>query len=158
LAPRSKSGRSEVVVEGVEDLMTQMATCCRPVPYDKLIGFVTRGRGVVVHRRNCRNMLNLPDDERERLLDVSWAEQPADAGYAVDLEVIAADRKGLLRDISSVLADEDANVLGTNTQSDPASDLASMRFTIEVADAEQLDKVIAKLRQLPDLIEVRRAR
>ena len=157
-APRHKNGRSEVVVEGVEDLMTQMATCCRPVPYDKLIGFVTRGRGVVVHRRNCRNMLNLPDKERERLLEVSWAEQPPDAGYPVELVVVAADRKGLLRDISSVLADEDANVLGTNTQSDRTSDIASMRFTIEVANAEQLDKVIAKLRQLPDLIEVRRSR
>jgi GTP pyrophosphokinase len=146
------------VVEGVEDLMTQMASCCRPVPYDKLIGFITRGRGVVVHRRNCRNIINLPDEEHERLIDVSWAEQPPEAGYAVDIEVIAADRKGLLRDISSVLADEDANVLGTNTQSDPTSDVATMRFTIEVANAEQLDKLIGKLRQLPDVLQVRRSR
>jgi GTP pyrophosphokinase len=153
--PRAR--RAEVVVEGVEDLMTQMATCCRPVPYDKLVGFVTRGRGVVVHRRNCRNILNLATEERERLLDVSWAEQPPDAGYPVDIVIVAADRKGLLRDVSSVLADEDANVLGTNTQSDPTSDVASMRFTIEVANAEQLDKVLNKLRQLPDVIDVRRS-
>jgi GTP pyrophosphokinase len=154
---RARAGRSDVVVEGVEDLMTQMATCCRPVPHDKLVGYITRGRGVVVHRRNCRNILNLPNDERERLLDVSWAEQPADAGYPVDLVVVAADRKGLLRDVSSVLADEDANVLGTNTQSDPTSDVASMRFTIEVATAAQLDKLISKLRQLPDVLDVRRS-
>jgi GTP pyrophosphokinase len=153
---RARAGRSDVIVEGVEDLMTQMATCCRPVPYDKLVGFITRGRGVVVHRRNCRNMLNLPNDERERLVQVSWAEQPPDAGYPVDLVVVAADRKGLLRDVSSVLADEDANVLGTNTQSDPTSDVASMRFTIEVATAAQLDKLITKLRQLPEVLDVRR--
>ncbi|MGB5834609.1 MAG: bifunctional (p)ppGpp synthetase/guanosine-3',5'-bis(diphosphate) 3'-pyrophosphohydrolase [Thiohalocapsa sp.] len=155
---RPTGRRSDVVIEGVEDLMTQMATCCRPVPYDRLIGFVTRGRGVLVHRRNCRNMLSLPDTERERLLDVSWAEQPPDAGYPVDLVVVAADRRGLLRDISSVLADENANVLGTNTQSDPTSDVASMRFTIEVADAVQLDRLTNKLRQLPDVIDVRRSR
>ncbi|HBG95283.1 MAG TPA: GTP diphosphokinase [Chromatiaceae bacterium] len=158
MASRARSGRSDVVVEGVEDLMTQMATCCRPVPYDRLIGFVTRGRGVIVHRRNCRNILNLSDDDRERLLDVDWAEQPPDTGYPVDLVVVAADRKGLLRDISSVLADADANVLGTNTQSDPTSDVASMRFTIEVTDAKQLDKLIGRLRQLSEVIDVRRSR
>ena len=108
--------------------------------------------------RNCRNIINLPDEDHERLIDVSWAAQPPEAGYAVDIEVIAADRKGLLRDISSVLADEDANVLGTNTQSDPTSDVATMRFTIEVATADQLDKLISKLRQLPDVLQVRRSR
>jgi GTP pyrophosphokinase len=157
-ATPARGGGSDVVVEGVDDLMTQMASCCRPVPYDKLIGFITRGRGVVVHRRNCRNIIKLPDEEHERLIDVSWAEQPPEAGYAVDIEVIAADRKGLLRDISSVLADEDANVLGTNTQSDPTSDVATMRFTIEVGNAEQLEKLVGKLRQLPDVLQVRRSR
>jgi GTP pyrophosphokinase len=157
-APRPRTGRSEVVVEGVADLMTSMATCCRPVPYDKLVGFVTRGRGVVVHRRNCRNILNLPAEERERLLDVGWAEQPPEAGYPVDITIVAADRKGLLRDVSSVLADEDANVVGTSSRSDPTSDVASMRFTVEVAHVGQLDKVITKLKQLPDMIDVRRSR
>ncbi len=155
---RARGGQSDVVVEGVEDLMTQMASCCRPVPYDKLIGFITRGRGVVVHRRNCRNIINLSDEEHERLIDVSWAEQPPESGYAVDIVVIAADRKGLLRDISSVLADEDANVLGTNTQSDPTSDVATMDFTVEVANADQLGKLVNKLRQLPDVLQVRRSR
>jgi len=155
---QAKSGRSDVMVEGVEDLMTQMASCCRPVPYDKLIGFITRGRGVVVHRRSCGNIINLAEVDHERLVDVSWVAQPPETGYAVDIEVIAADRKGLLRDISSVLADEDANVLGTNTQSDPKGDVATMRFTIEVANAELLDQLIGKLRQLPDVLQVRRSR
>jgi len=155
---RAKTGRTDVVVEGVPDLMTQMASCCRPVPYDKLVGFVTRGRGVVVHRRDCRNIRNLPAAERERLLAVSWAQQSADAGYPVDLVVVATDRKGLLRDISSVLADADANVLATNTRSNPSAEMANMRFTVEVANAAQLEQLRNKLRQLPDVLEVRRLR
>ena len=154
---RVKDGRADVIVEGVSDLMTQMATCCRPVPYDKLVGFVTRGRGVVVHRRNCRNILNLRNEDRERLLDVSWAEQPPEGGYPVEIKLIAADRKGLLRDVSSVLADEDANVLGTNTHSDPTNDVATMHFTIEVGTVDQLDRVLVKLKQLPDVHDVRRS-
>jgi len=153
----AKTGRTEVVVEGVPDLMTQMATCCRPVPYDKLVGFVTRGRGVVVHRRNCRNIIHLRDEERARLLDVSWAEQTPAAGYPVEIRLSAADRKGLLRDVSSVLADEDANVLGTNTRSDPLNDVATMDFTLEVVDVGQLERVLVKLRQLPDVLDVRRS-
>jgi GTP pyrophosphokinase len=154
---RVKGSRADVIVEGVSDLMTQMATCCRPVPYDKLVGFVTRGRGVVVHRRNCRNILNLRNEDRERLLDVSWAEQPPEGGYPVEIKLIAADRKGLLRDVSSVLADEDANVLGTNTHSDPTNDVATMHFTIEVGTVDQLDRVLIKLNQLPDVHDVRRS-
>ncbi|KAA6182570.1 bifunctional (p)ppGpp synthetase/guanosine-3',5'-bis(diphosphate) 3'-pyrophosphohydrolase [Thiohalocapsa marina] len=156
-AVRARSDRPGVIVEGVADLMTQMAACCRPVPHDRIVGYVTRGRGVIVHRHNCRNILNLPEAERERLLEVSWAAQPADAGYPVDIVIVAADRKGLLRDVSSVLADEDANVLGTNTHSDPSRDLASMRFTIEVMDADRLKRVLAKLKQLPDVLDVYRS-
>ena len=155
---RPRGNRADVVVEGVPDLMTHMATCCRPVPYDKLVGFVSRGRGVVVHRRNCRNILKLRDEDRARLLDVSWAEQPPDSGYPVEIKLTAADRKGLLRDVSSVLADEDANVLGTNTQSDPTNDVATMHFTVEVGSVAQLDRVLVKLKQLPDVLDVRRSR
>ncbi|TVQ92363.1 MAG: bifunctional (p)ppGpp synthetase/guanosine-3',5'-bis(diphosphate) 3'-pyrophosphohydrolase [Chromatiaceae bacterium] len=147
-----------VVVEGVADLLTEIATCCRPVPYDPLIGFVTRGRGVMVHRDDCRNILNLPEEECERLIAVAWAEQPQEATYPVDLIVIAADRKGLLRDVSSVMADEDANVLGTDTRSDPGHDVATMRFTVAVNDVEQLERLMAKLRALPDVSEVHRSR
>jgi len=159
-APKSVQehlGRSEVVVEGVSDLMTHMAACCRPVPYDKLIGYVSVGRGVIVHRRNCREILKLSDEERERLVDVSWASRPAESSYPVDIVLTAADRKGLLRDISSALADADANVLGSDTHTDPNSDIAHMRFTVEVGDAEHLERILARLKQLPDMLSVARA-
>ena len=156
-AAQEQSGRSEVVVEGVGDLMTHMAACCRPVPYDKLIGYVSVGRGIIVHRRNCREILKLSDTERERLVEVSWASQPAEASYPVDILLTAADRKGLLRDISSALADADANVLGSGTHTDPTNDVAHMHFTMEVTDAEHLERILSRLKQLPDVLNVARA-
>ncbi len=153
---RQPQGRPEVVVAGVPDLMTQIASCCHPVPDDPILGFITRGRGVAVHRANCANIANLSDEEQERLIEVEWAEQPDHAAYPVDIVITAADRRGLLRDVSSVLADEDANVLATETQTDATNDRASMRFRVEVSDVDQLEQVCAKLRQLSDVIEVRR--
>jgi len=152
----ARQDRPEVMVAGVPDLMTQIASCCHPVPDDPIIGFITRGRGVAVHRANCANIIGLSDDDRERLIEVEWAEQPDHAAYPVDIVITAADRRGLLRDVSSVLADEDANVIATETQTDAAHDRASMRFRVEVSDVDQLEHVCSKLRQLSDVIEVRR--
>lgn len=148
---------AQVMVEGERDLMTRTATCCRPVPPDPVVGFVTRGRGVMIHRSDCPNILNLSEAEQARLLNVSWAEQGLETAYPVDLTVIANDRKGLLRDVSSALSDADADVLGTRTLSDRDQDCARMRFTIEVRDAAQLDLAITKIRQLPDVLEVYRS-
>ena len=154
---KPKPGAGEVVVEGVDDLMTQIANCCKPVPYDGIIGFVTRGRGVTVHRRDCPNVRHLPPGEQDRLVRVRWASQPEDATYPVDVLVIAADRKGLLRDISSVFADDDVDVVGVNTHSDRSTDTAAMRFTVEVRDMDHLELVLAKLKQVPDVLDVRRS-
>ncbi|MFD2114002.1 RelA/SpoT family protein [Thiorhodococcus fuscus] len=157
--PKHKTPHSSsaIVVEGVDDLMTQMAQCCKPVPYDEIVGFVTRGRGVTIHRRTCSNLLHLASDEAERLIQVRWADQPAKAAYPVDLLVIAGDRKGLLRDISSTFSDEDIDVIGVNTHSERSTDTASMRFTAEIQDMVQLDRLIAKLQQIPEVLEVRRS-
>jgi GTP pyrophosphokinase len=137
--------------------MTHLAPCCKPVPYDPIVGFVTRGRGVTIHRKDCSNLKNLPPAEAERLIEVRWADQPADAGYSVDVLVIAADRKGLLRDVSSVLSDDDVDVLGVNTHSERSTDTAAMRFTLEVKNMAHLEKILAKLQQIPDVLDVRRS-
>jgi len=150
--------RTEVVVAGVGELMTRMAQCCKPIPYDEIVGFVTRGRGVTIHRRDCANMLGLPEQEQTRLLEVHWANQGSEAAYPVDLLVIAADRKGLLRDVSSVFSDAGIDVVGVNTVSDRTQDLANMRFTAEVKDVSQLERVLVRLRQVPEVLEVRRSR
>jgi len=155
---RRRSGAAEVVVEGVEDLLTHMAHCCKPVPPDPIVGFVTRGRGVTVHRRNCSNLRKMPEHELARLIDVRWSAQIGSASYPVDVQVVAADRKGLLRDVSSIFSDEEIDVVGVHTVSDRHTDRASMRFTVEVKNMEQLARVMGKLSQIPDVIDVRRPR
>ena len=102
----------------------------------------------------CRH---LPPGEADRLIRVRWANQPADATYPVDVLVIAADRKGLLRDISSMLADEDVDVGAVNSHSERTTDTAAMRFTLSVRDMDHLERVMGKLQQIPDVLEVRRS-
>ncbi|QGU32171.1 RelA/SpoT family protein [Thermochromatium tepidum] len=154
--PKTGEG-SDVVIEGVKDLMTRMASCCKPVPDDPIVGFVTRGRGVTVHRRDCPNIRHLSTEERARLIEVHWADRAdGSAQYPVDLLVVAADRKGLLRDVSSVFADADVAVIGVETHSEKSTATATMRFTIEVADKGQLARLMTKLQQLPEIHQVRR--
>ena len=150
------TGGGEVVVEGVGDLMTHMGRCCKPVPYDRIVGFITRGRGVTVHRRDCSIVRGLGEEDRQRLVRVLWADHEADVSYPVDLRVIAMDRKGLLRDISSVFTNEDIDVIGVYTQSHRKTDRATMKFTIEISDVRQLSRIIDKVAQLPDVEDVRR--
>ncbi len=154
--PKSVGIRGEVVVAGVDDLMTSIARCCKPVPYDPIVGFVTRGRGVTVHRRDCANLRSLDEENRARLVEVHWSDQQSQTAYAVDFLVVASDRKGLLRDISGILTNEDIDVIGVNTHSDRKTDTASMRFTVEVCDMEQLSRLLSKVEQLPDVNVVKR--
>jgi GTP pyrophosphokinase len=154
--PPKPGARSEVVVEGVDDLLTHIAHCCKPVPSDPIVGFITRGRGVTVHRADCGNLRALPPVERERLIEVRWAVVDPMAAYPVDIQVLAVDRKGLLRDVSSVIANEDLDVVGVTTHSDRDTDTATMRFTVEVHDADQMEHIRLKISQLPGVIEVRR--
>ncbi|MES9878492.1 MAG: GTP diphosphokinase [Candidatus Sedimenticola sp. PURPLELP] len=153
---KHRKGRGEVIVEGVDDLMTHMARCCKPVPYDGITGFITRGRGVTVHRKDCKVIKKLDDSDEERLVRVVWADQPSDSTYPVDIRVFASDRKGLLRDISSILTNEEVDVQGVNTQSDRKNDRATMKFTIEISDMRQLSRILEKVSQLPDVLDVRR--
>ena len=150
--------RGEILIEGVDDLMTKIATCCKPVPYEPIIGYLTRGRGVTVHRPNCKNITGLGDEDRARLIDVSWADQDADTTYPAELVIIAADRKALLRDITSIFADADINVIGTETQSNKHNDTAKMRIGFEVGDSADIRRITDKLQQLPEVFDVERSR
>jgi GTP pyrophosphokinase len=155
---KAVGGAGQVVVDGIGDLMTQMARCCKPVPYDAIIGYITKGRGVTVHRQDCPVVQKMDPAHRARLVDVAWADAQTDSRFLVDIHVLAADRKGLLRDISSVFANAEIDVLGVNTQSDRRHERATMRFTAEVSDMAQLSRVIDRLAQIPDVLEVRRQR
>lgn len=138
--------------------MTHMGHCCKPVPGDAIVGYITRGRGLTVHRRDCDNLRQLAAAEPARLMEVAWAEASPEDAYPVDLIIVAADRKGLLRDISAVFSEADLTLLGVNTSTDRTSDRATMRFTAEVRDMDQLETLQSRLRQIPDVIAVRRPR
>ena len=156
LPSRAEGGAGQVVVDGVGDLMTHMAKCCKPVPFDAIVGYITRGRGVTVHRADCSVVGNMNAEDRARLVEVAWADSQTESRFLVDIHVLAGDRKGLLRDISSVFANAEIDVVGVNTKSDLKNDRASMRFTAEVTDMTQLSRVIDRLAQVPDVIDVRR--
>jgi GTP pyrophosphokinase len=156
IARNQAAVKGEVVVAGVGDLMTTIGRCCKPVPYDSIIGYVTRGRGVTIHRSDCANIRAIKQSESDRLITVRWSEQQQETSYAVDFLVIASDRKGLLRDISTILTNEDIDVVGVNTNSDRKTDSARMRFTVEVHDMEQLSRLLSKIEQLPDVNLVKR--
>ena len=155
-AQKRKPGSSQVIVEGVGELLTQMAKCCKPVPFDPVVGYITKGRGVTVHRQSCPVVKKLDATGRDRLVKVQWAGAPAEVAFLVDIQVHAGDRKGLLRDISSVFANAEIDVLGVQTQSDRRADRATMRFTVEVRNMQQLSAVMERLAQGPDVLDVRR--
>jgi len=155
--PRASStSKAGVLVVGVDSLMTQLAKCCKPAPPDAISGFVTRGKGVSVHRANCSNFREMAARHAERVIDVAWskAASPKTSLYPVDVAVEASDRQGLLRDISEVFARERTNVISVQTQS--VRGIAWMTFTVEVADAGRLGKVLAIVSTISGVRSARR--
>jgi GTP pyrophosphokinase len=150
---------SRVLIVGIDSLLSQLARCCRPVPPDPISGFVTRGRGVSVHRRDCATLARMVDEAPERLIETEWdpgrlTGDAAGSAFPADIEVLAHDRQGLLRDISEVFARDRINVTGARTQS--RHQQAMMRFTIEVKNAAQLGAALAALRQVKGVGSARR--
>jgi GTP pyrophosphokinase len=140
---------------GVGNLLTNAARCCRPVPNDAIVGYITRGRGVTIHRQDCANVLRLKDEDRDRLIDVEWGARP-DRVFPVDIQLQAYDRPGLLRDVSGLLANDRVNVMGVNTVTDRKDMIARMELHIEVTDIGQLSRILSRIGQLPNIIEVKR--
>jgi GTP pyrophosphokinase len=150
------AGKGQVLVVGVDSLLTSLARCCRPVPPDEIVGFVTRGKGVSIHRASCANAQALMQRKSERLIDVTWGEPGADkdAVFPVDVLVLAQDRQGLLRDISEVFSREKLNVIGVNTVSVRGE--AQMQFTLEVADTAGVRRALAQVAEVKGVISARR--
>ncbi len=151
---QQNASRSNVLVVGVDSLMTQLARCCHPAPPDEIVGFVTRGRGVTIHRMDCPNVKNLEANDHERIIEVSWGNQ-ADAVYPVDIYIVARDRQGLLKDISEVLMREKLNIIGINTVSVKGD--AHMRFSIEIHASSDLTRALTQLRDIKGVLSARRA-
>jgi len=144
-----------VAISGVGDLLYNYARCCRPVPPEDISGYITLGRGVSIHRRDCGNFLNLLTNHPERVIEVDWGESP-DSIYPAELSVQAFDRQGLLRDISTVLADEKVSVDGVQTETNKRTMQAEMRLSISVPGLPTLSRIISRLEQLPNVTSVRR--
>lgn len=157
--PRSteKHSGNDIYIEGVGNLVTQMAQCCQPVPGDDIRGYVTIGRGVTIHRSDCDNLLHLELLEPQRILQVSWGGKPQ-RNYPVDMLIQAYDRTGLLRDVSNILANEKVNVIAVTTQSDLGEHTANMQITVEVESLERFARLMAKISQLPNVVSAKRVR
>jgi GTP pyrophosphokinase len=140
---------------GVGNLLTQSARCCNPVPNDHIVGYITRGRGVTIHRSDCSNVLRLKETDRDRLIDVEWGGSP-DKVFPVTVHVTAYDRQGLLRDISAVLANDKINLIEVKTRTDKKDMVARMELILEVKDISQLSRLLSRIGQLPNIIEVKR--
>ncbi|EKT64993.1 GTP diphosphokinase [Providencia burhodogranariea] len=154
--PGSQSNSSgRVVVEGVGNLMHHIARCCQPIPGDDIVGFITKGRGISIHSVDCEQLAELQSHAPERLVDAVWGENYS-SGYSLVVRVVANDRSGLLRDITTILANEKVNVLGVTSRSDVKQQLATIDMTIEIYNLQVLARVLAKLNQLPDVIEAKR--
>lgn len=149
------SDTGNVCIMGVGDLVTQLAGCCKPLPYDAIVGYITRGHGVTVHRNDCRNVLRLKRQEPERLIEVEWSHGRPQT-YEVDIHVRAFDRQGLLRDITEVLSNAGLNVTAVNTATNHATHIATMMLRMDVSDVEQLSQALLKLEQLPNVMEASR--
>ncbi len=151
---KSRAGDSQILIVGVDKLMTRVGTCCKPMPPDAITGFVTRGKGISIHRIECSNFRNMAARNPERVIDATWGERGATV-YSAGLTVDAGDRQGLLRDISDILSREKINVTAVNTQS--KAGIAHMNFVIELSGAEALARVLSLLHEVPGVLSARRS-
>lgn len=155
MKPRSKNG---IVVKGIHDVAVRFSKCCSPVPGDEIVGFVTRGRGISIHRTDCINVLNLPEIERARLIEAEW-EQP-DKGangekYVAEINIFAHNRSGLLADISKTLTERNIDIQMMNTRTNKQG-IATLSTAFEISSREELNQIVAKLRNIESVIDIER--
>ena len=154
IRPRSKSG---IVVKGIDDVAVRFSRCCNPVPGDEIVGFVTRGRGVSIHRTDCVNVINLPEFDRARLIDADWQEgsDRNSEKYPAEIVIYATNRNGLLADVSKALTEKDIDILSMNTRMSKQG-IATMAVTFEISGKEELNRIIDKIRNIESVCDIER--
>ena len=154
--PVQMKAKSGIVVKGIADLSVRFSKCCSPVPGDEIVGFVTRGRGISIHRTDCVNMMNLPEIERARLIDAEW-EAPENTAekYVAEIKIFANNRNGLLADISKALTEKNINILSMNTRTSKQG-LATLQTTFEIGSRDELNRVIDKIRGIESVLDIER--
>ena len=151
---RSKNG---ITVKGIHDVAVRFSKCCSPLPGDEIVGFVTRGRGVSIHRTDCVNVINLPEIETSRLIDAEWEDTEESYGekYVAEIKIFAHNRNGLLADVSKALTEKNINILALNTRANKQN-VATMSITFEISGKDELIKVIDKMRQIEGVVDIER--
>ena len=148
-----KKQHQAIIAEGVGNLMSQLAKCCKPVQGEQIVGYITQGKGVSVHKESCPQLENLLQQHPEREIEVSWSQDYA-ASFETKLDIFTTDRSGILRDITTVLANDKVALLGVNSRSDKSNYQAQITINIEVSNRDALEKVIEKLKQIQDVSDV----
>lgn len=150
---RSKNG---IIVKGITDVSVRFSKCCSPVPGDEIVGFVTRGRGISIHRTDCVNVLNLPELERARLIEAEWqAAEPGAEKYLAEIMIYANNRNGLLADISKALTERDIDIIAMNTRTNKQG-IATMQTSFEISSREELNRIIDKIRSIESVLDIER--
>lgn len=155
---RIQKNASGIVVKGIHDVAVRFSKCCSPVPGDEIVGFVTRGRGISIHRTDCMNILNLPEIDRNRLIDAEWQqEEAAESGgkYLVEISIYANNRNGLLADVSRALTEKNIDILALNTRVSKQG-TATLMINFEISGREELQRIVDKLRSIESILEIER--
>ncbi len=154
--PEREGEEDDVRVQGVGNLLTHTANCCKPLPGDEVIGFITKGRGITVHRRDCHNILRLSDADRDRLIEVEWGDSQRARKWNVDITVHAFERPDLLRDVTNVLAEDGINVIRADLDQHVEPPDARIELTVQIRDLAQLNRSLQRVSQLPNVLDAAR--
>ncbi len=156
-AQKKSKDNPGIVVEGADNLMIKLAKCCNPVPGDEIIGFITKGRGISVHRCDCTNIVSLPEEEKARFIEVEWEDLKAGKSYEATINIIGSDRRGLLSDISKVCDNMDVNLSGVNARTGKDGAM-NMTIQLDISSIQEMDRILRALRNIEGITNVYRAR
>lgn len=151
-----KKSKSGIVVRGVGDVAVRFSKCCRPLPGDDIVGYITRGRGVSIHRQDCTNIVHMCEEEKERLIEAQWFnEEESHRTYITEIQITGSDRLGIIVDISKILTDMKVPVKSLNARTTKNHE-AIFNIRIEITHTYQLDELTRKVMQIPDVVEIER--
>ena len=157
--PVARGLKSGITVKGIHDLAVRFSRCCSPVPGDEIVGFVTRGRGVSIHRTDCINIINLPEDERSRIIDAEWQQAEGEAGtnerYTTEIQIYANNRIGMFVDISKVFTERQIDITSINVRTSKQGK-ATILMTFDIHGKEELNRLTDKLRQIEGVLDIER--
>ena len=154
-AHKKKEDNSGVIVEGVDNLMIRIARCCNPVPGDDIVGFITKGRGISVHRRDCDNLKSLSPEEKARFIDVKWDDHLTDKSFDAEISILAKDQKSMLSSISKICEDMGVYISGLNAKADK-DETVKINLTLSIKNREQMEKICRSLKGIPGILEAYR--